>query len=270
MSNHYTDLEKKIASALEDADITSSALAALLQETEAAIVAADEAAKQLAERALDPVLSPDPVEARTAMEDAAFAANRLRTLRPRLQARLTEVQAEERLAQWRDDYEAQKVARDALASELRELYPEVVAKLTDLFARIAANDEELSRLHVARPAGVALHLNSAELEARNLDAYSRDNPPLAEKLKLPDWDDPTKLVFPPPQTPLAVLAAQSMAFAPHSGENWWQDREARAASQRAENERVAAYNEEQHRRREERENAEERTRVEQARRAARG
>jgi hypothetical protein len=75
-------LEKRITTALA-ADTTSSDLATLIQETEAGIVAADAAAER--ERAFDPALSPDPGEARAAMENATFAANRLRMLLPRLQ-----------------------------------------------------------------------------------------------------------------------------------------------------------------------------------------
>jgi hypothetical protein len=81
-------LENKIASALSAAAITSSELAALIQETEAAIVEADKVAEQERLKALDPLRSPNATEARQAMEDAAFACDRLRTVLPRLQESL--------------------------------------------------------------------------------------------------------------------------------------------------------------------------------------
>ena len=61
------------------------------------------------------------------------------------------------LAQWRANFEELKVKRDGLAAELRRDYPPI-EKIADLLARIAANDDEIVRLHVARPSGVALHL----------------------------------------------------------------------------------------------------------------
>jgi hypothetical protein len=145
------------------------------------------------------------------------------------------------LEQWRADCEVHKVKRDALAAELREVYPRAVAEIVDLLTRIAANDAELFRLHQARPAGISVHLRSAELEARDLESFTRDAPSITKELRLPDWEQPTKTVWPRPQTPLAVLAMQGMPALPHPGANWWQGREQRATAQRVEQERVAAY-----------------------------
>jgi hypothetical protein len=147
-------------------------------------------------------------------------------------------------------------------------YPDFVTKILDLFARIAANDKKLSNLHQARPAGISRHLRSAELVARGLESFGRDNPSLTQELKLPDWEQPTKLAWPPPQVPLGVLVAQSMASAPHPGGNWWQHNQERAAAVREEQQRVSDYYADQARRHEERENAEAQERAEQARRAA--
>ena len=52
--------------------------------------------------------------------------------------------------------------QNALAEELREVYPDAVTKIVDLFVRITNNDKALSELHQARPAGVMEHLGSAE------------------------------------------------------------------------------------------------------------
>jgi hypothetical protein len=40
-----------------------------------------------------------------------------------------------------------KTARDALAEELREVYPEPARKIADLFVRIAANNKALDELN---------------------------------------------------------------------------------------------------------------------------
>jgi hypothetical protein len=53
-------------------------------------------------------------------------------------------------ARWVVDYKV-KPLRDALAEELRALYPEFVARLTDLLRRIQQADAEVSRVSYARP-----------------------------------------------------------------------------------------------------------------------
>jgi Arm DNA-binding domain len=90
-------LEQRLTSALSG-DILSSDLAGLIVETEAATNAAQVAAEAEPIKALDPVASPDAAKARAAMEDAAFTRDRLRTVLPRLRARLKEVEAAEYLA----------------------------------------------------------------------------------------------------------------------------------------------------------------------------
>jgi hypothetical protein len=240
-------LEKKIATALAS-DTTAAAVAALVAETEAAITQADAAAETERAKALDPALSPDAAKARAAMEDAAFRRDRLSTVLPRLQERYHEVAALEYRARWQGDYEALTVKRDQLATELREVYPDFVSKVADLLTRIAANDAELSRLHQARPAGVALHLFGAELVARGIESFGIASPSIAKELKLPDWSCGAKLVWPPPSPPLASLVAPPVSA--HLGPDWWQGRDERAATQHSETERVAAYYEDQQRVRE--------------------
>jgi hypothetical protein len=53
---------------------------------------------------------------------------------------------------------------------------------------------------------VALRLREVELVARNLQNFTREQPSITNELRLPDWDQPAKLAWPPPQTPIAVLA----------------------------------------------------------------
>ena len=229
------DLEHRIADALKADDIKSSDLAALIVETEIAAAAADKTAEEEREKALDPLASPDAAKAREAMQMAEFSRDRLRTALPRLQERLEQLQAEEYLARWREEYEALKVKRDGLAEELRTIYPEFETKLANLFTRIAANDAELSGLHQARPAGVALHLLGAELVARDLERFTTREPSIAQELKLPTFAPGQRLAWPPPQPSLAVMVAQSMAppYDPRFSADW-------AAAQKADNVRRAA------------------------------
>jgi hypothetical protein len=236
-------LEMHIASALSG-EITSAAVAALIAEIEAAISQADVTAERERTKALDPALSPDARAARETLAAAEFARDRLRTVLPRLEARHQEIAAAEYETQWRADYEELGGKCDALAAELRELYPAFATKIADLFGRIATNDAEISRLHQARPAGTALHLPGAELMARNLAGFTRGEPSIAKELRLPDWLNATKMAWPPPTVPLAALIAPPASGDPrrYSGD-WWRVKEEEARAVRERQEREAAEQE---------------------------
>ena len=244
------NLERRIVAALRGG-LSAARLAALTEETEAAIVQAEASANAERQRALDPLRSPDPQQARVAMESAAFNCERLRALRPRLQVRYDQVAAAEQRQQWKRKHEALKSKRDALAAELAEVYPDAVAKLADLFDRIAANDAKLNELHFSRPSGVPLHLLGAELTARGIGGFTTSNPSIAKELRLPSWHAGSPPMWPPPQIPFAAVASAVMPV-PRSGADWWRPevRAAQAAERRAEGERVAAYYEGQERQRE--------------------
>jgi hypothetical protein len=131
---------QKIASALAD-DISSGDLAALISETEAAIAKADATADEERTKALDPVLSPDATSAREAMQAAEFARDRLRTVLPRLQNRLREVQLEEEFARWLPRRNAAMARRDELAAKLREVYPPFIQAIVPLLLEIEEVDD---------------------------------------------------------------------------------------------------------------------------------
>ena len=246
-------LEKRIAAALSS-DTASTVLSALISETEVAI---SQTAETERAKALDPIVSPDAANAHAAMEEAAFRRERLRNVLPRLKQWHQEVAAKEYLAQWLGDYETLKVERDELATELRE-YPVWVAKIGGLFTRVVANDAELSHLHQARPAGVSLHLLGAELAARGLDNFTRDDPSIANELKLPDFEHSVQMAWPPPRPSMgAAFAATMMPTSDRRfSADWWQEREQGAARQRAEQQRIADTYVRMTREQEERENAE--------------
>ena len=254
-------LEQRIATVLSAQDVTSDVVALLITEVETAIVAADKAAEAEREKALDLLASPDAAKARASMEDAAFTRDRLRTVLPQLK----EVRAQGYLKQWRADYEALRVDRDALAAELRDIYPVFATKIPDLFTRIAANNAARSRLHQARPAGCALHLAEAELVARDIECFSTANPSIAETLQLPDFEHSAQLAWPPPKPSMAVQVATSMTYG-YSGGNWWQESNERVQAMREEHARVIGHYDAMARAREEREAAE--ARAVQERRAA--
>ena len=184
-------LEHRIASALSAAAITSSELAALIQETEAAIVEADTVAEQERLKALDTVRSPNAAEARRAMEDAQFACDRLRTALPRLQESFNKVAAEEAYNNWViTAYEPVKAERDGAAAELRSLYAPFVVKMADLLLRIEQIDSAIRRVNDTRPRcesadGDGRHLQSVETEARGAGRLNETL--ISRDLKLPHW-----------------------------------------------------------------------------------
>jgi len=144
------------------------------------------------------------------MESAQDAAARLRSLLPRLESRAREAEHAVARQNWQARAVQYEAARDALAKELRDLYP-VVPRLADLFGRIAANDRELSQLHQSRPSGAKGTLLSAELVARGLTEFSRDQPSLTRDLVLPDFVESCKALWPPRVVPAAVLLAETVA-----------------------------------------------------------
>jgi hypothetical protein len=247
------NLEARLVAALRG-HLSAGKLAALTDETEVAIRQAEASAQAERQRALDPLSSPDPRQARAAMEDAAFRSERLRSLLPRLQARYEQVAAAEERERWKAKYGTLKVRRDALSAELANVYPEVADKLADLFERIAVMDAEISSLHQARPASVPLHLASVELDARGLTSFTTANPSIARDLRLPAFANGRSALWPPPEVPLAVLAVATSMPGAHSGPDWFRDNQARAMARSIEAERVAQYHRRQQREREEREN----------------
>jgi hypothetical protein len=197
MNREATTLEQRISDALQpDTATTSAAIAALIDEAEAGIAKADR------EGTVNQTLSLDPKAARQAIEDATFAANRLRMLLSKLQVRYREVHDQEQAKAWLAEYDVMKRKRDALAEEVCEVYPDAEIKIVDLLVRITENNKALSALHQARPAGVMEHLVSAELHARGLDRFTRDTPSLLTSVCLFDFHS-GRQIWPPRRPPMA-------------------------------------------------------------------
>ena len=220
-------LEKRIAAALAATDMTADVIADLVAEAEEAMIAADEAVEAEYERAHDVLISPDPDKAREALQLAEFRRDRLRTALTQLKARWAQVAAAEDAAKWEADYESRKAERDALAREFSDLYPSLMTQLCDLFRRAKAIDQECSRINGEAPAGEHRRLVGVELTARGLESFSMSDPSLTEAAKLPDWTHSDRMVWPPPQAPLAALLAASMAPPPDARftANWAAARE---------------------------------------------
>jgi hypothetical protein len=249
-------LERKITAALTDTTPAAN-LASLVQETEAAIAQAER------EQAVA-----DPRAARQAM-DAMVAVNRLGPLLLKLQARHREVHQQEqtlawlaeREANWLAEHDAWIAERDALAEELRDVYPEPTRRTADLFVRIAANNKVIDELNRTCPDGVQRYLRSVELHARGLDNFSRDMPSLLTSVCLLDWDTGRQICPPPRQSMGAAFAETMMPTSDRRfSADWWQEREQGVASQRAEQQRIADNYSRMTKEQEDRENLEARER----------
>jgi hypothetical protein len=221
-----TTLEQRIGTVLTDDNSKSPVIAALIGETETAIVAADEDAKLEQERVFDPLASPDPKAAREAMQAAEFMQTRLRSALLRLQRRLRETQERERRAKWYAEYEALKSKRDALAAEFREVYTEFEARVVDLLIRMMTNNAEISNLHLARSSEVKLHLLEAELVARGLESFTRDVPSIAKELKLPAFTPGQPLAWPASRRFQGAVFGPA-PYDPRFSNRWWEAGEER-------------------------------------------
>jgi len=171
-----SDLDVRIATAFGDG-ARSEDLNALIVETEAAAVAASEAAAQAHQLAHDPALSArDVTAARREMDDAAFRRERLQTAVTRLIERLREVEGLEENQRRQIIYDKAKAERDRLAAELKANYPGIESQLGRLITKIEANDREIEFVNAhGLPTG-AERLKSAELIARGVESWRVNSP----------------------------------------------------------------------------------------------
>ena len=237
MTKQPPTLEERIDAALQrEAAVTSTDVAAMIEEAEAAIAKAEK------EGTIDQTLALDPKAARQAIADATFAANRLRMLLSKLQVRYQQLQYQDQVTAWHADADVKERERDALSEELCEVYPEAKAQIVDLFGRIIVNNEALSALHQARPAGVSRHLLSAELHARGLDSFTYNTPSLLTAVRLIDWQTGREIWPPPKPSMAAAFAAIAMpSYDRRFTGDWAKENERRAAAQEAERQRIADY-----------------------------
>jgi hypothetical protein len=233
--------EKQITAALGSKNITSDALATLIVETQSAITQAEQAAERERKKALDLALSPDPAAARKAMEDAAFAADRLKTLLPKLQQRYRAVSAHETYTAWAATFDALKPKHAAAADKLRAVYTAFQDQLVEALTEAKAIDGEVHRVAAAKPYNLAQAngdgrtLPTVEAAARRLPGVHLDFSIM--KLKLPVFDTPNQFSWPPHEMPLALQVMGTMvpvASDPrqYTGE-WWKVQQERAAAARA-------------------------------------
>jgi hypothetical protein len=81
-----------------------------------------------------------------------------------------------------------------------------VAQLIDLFERMKAVDKEVGRVNGSAPYGNHRRLLEVELTARGLDRFTTNyRPSIPENVRLPDFEESAKMVWPRRTIPLEVL-----------------------------------------------------------------
>ena len=212
--NKLPTLEQRIAAALTSTDITSSDLAALIVEVEAAAQAAAENATKTREEALDPATVIDVAKVGASLATSELTRDRLRAALPRLQEQLKQAREREYAECWLNDYAAVKARRDAAAENLRERYPAIVDELVTLMTNIAITDKEVSRVNLAAPYGDHPRLRGVELTARGLDRLMQPDVWILQELRLPTFhrDDGPVLAWPPRVPSLAETYVFPPAF----------------------------------------------------------
>jgi hypothetical protein len=242
MSNPTPTLEQKIAAALTAADVTSTDLSQLIAKADAAVAAADKTAEEERTKALDPALSPDPKQAREAMQNAEFVRDRLKTLLPRLETRYRETVEAEALAAWRAEADELEPRGVALLDGFAEFYPEMAKRIANHLDDMRAFDKQVDDLNRRRPNGVP--------------ALSRSTPALAKDLRIPSPYTTGDLWWPPPQPNLALQYLASMPPDPFIASKAMDYVEERHRRMLEDNRRQIAEAEQRQRERQEREAAE--------------
>jgi hypothetical protein len=229
-------LEQRAVAALTDDTITSSALAALVEEARAALAEAEQVAAAEKARAFDPVVSPDPREAHARMVDAGFKADRLRTLLPRLQKRLAEAAVREHALEWlreRDKFEAERCPPLAAA---RVAYDDALEKMLTFLRVVSEFGAARATLLSRRPDQCSMEGVSNPVPAPQMLSDTRLFALDGAQL----WPDPQQI------NRLAVEMAQSISATAGKrdpddfGPFWWRAVARRQAAHRVETERQDA------------------------------
>jgi hypothetical protein len=217
------NLEQRAVAALSNDGASVTELAELIREVEAALPAAYAAAEEARREGADPLLSRDPVLARERVIAAELAYERADSLLPQLETRHRQLAAAERTVSWEADYERVQGERDRLAVELATTYPQAIATLVDLLARVAGCEKECARVASIAPSGEKRRLLGPELHAKGLTGFTRDTPSVTRDLRLPDWQQSATTAWPP-------RTREVLTFAPgyaRSPADWWRAGEAR-------------------------------------------
>jgi hypothetical protein len=173
------------------------------------------------------------------MQAAEFGRDRLRTLRPRLQARLIEVQAQECAARWEVHYQEAEAKRDESARKFARV-PELSAEMIAIFRDAEESDRLVAEVNATAPPSEHRRLVSTELKARGLEHFTIADPCITKATVLPDCERSAKQAWPPPrQFDPATFAP--VPYDRRYSHEWWKVSEEETRAIQAERERITAH-----------------------------
>jgi hypothetical protein len=179
------NLEQRINSALSAVDISSNELSMLIAEVETAV--SDETARIQRERAFD-ISTGDAASATSALTEAEVVRGRYKLALPDLRQKLTTTIAREEEARFEEAFQRGVKICNEGAEEWAEL-PELEDRIKTIFTNNEARKKELSQINSTAPVGEGRRLPDPELlwrcRAYGLESFSRANPPMAERMRLP-------------------------------------------------------------------------------------
>jgi len=188
-------IEQRIVVALRDA-IKSDAVAALIEEVEAAAQAADEKAAEARAAALDPILTVDVAKVGAEVAAAELSRDRLRAAVPRLRTRYTEIRKQEDVAAWKAEAEKLATRRDELRMEFMRILPaELIIQIAEHLTAMRKFDKAIDALNYRAP---------DDPSVRRLHYAT---PELARELRIPNMEKPGTFLWPPPTVSPELLAA---------------------------------------------------------------
>jgi DNA repair exonuclease SbcCD ATPase subunit len=177
-----SNLTDRIALILQT-EAASDALAGIINDARAELEAINEACAGAKERVLDPLANSAAVtKAKKEMEDQTLQASRLEAAIDRLSSQLEAAHAREAEAARTKIYEEARTERDALAEDLRAVYPQAAARIAALLVRIEAADQKVAAANQDRPED-APWLEPVEMVVR--DRKPNEGAPLYRSVKLP-------------------------------------------------------------------------------------
>jgi hypothetical protein len=184
--------------------MSSATIGALINECDVQHDHAEQRGREMRARSIDPAII-DPA-AKSVAEDAEHVAQRYRVAIERLQGLRNVATHKESVIAWRPQFDIVDAETAALATELKERYPDAVSWIVDFLKRKAVNDEAVTRINLSAPQGEIKRLFDSELRARGINAYGNSEP-IAKQLRLPvlvEGDGPSVLLWPPATLPVSL------------------------------------------------------------------
>jgi hypothetical protein len=205
-------LDERVAAALAAPDQPSAVFADLIAKVDGAVDDADRTASEARARSVDPAIIDADAHGRA--KDAEFVAQRLHNALSALQELHCEAMGREQVAAWRADADAVEAVRDKLAAEMAEKYTAATVWIVEFFQRMAACDQEVSRINGSAPPLEHRRLLGVELAARGIDNFGLNDRPIVETLRLPALvrGYGSAMAWPAPSVPLSVQYASTVRW----------------------------------------------------------